>query len=131
MHLKSDIVLKLLASPQILLWNVSACTMWSIQRPVARIEAESGLHPVINQHEKDFTFLRPDDEGLGDAVDQATVTVDQVGHVLCSGEGWRGDGERLDEARWTQRQRWINNESLSVQPSRAERTHRCTANATI
>lgn len=125
MFVKLYIELKLFVSAQIniLLWNVLAHTMRSIQCPPA--EAGSGLHLIthqlhliLNQHEEGwFTFLWPDNEGLGDAVDQATITVDQVGHVLCGGERRCGDGERLDETRWTETQRRIHNESLSVKPS--------------
>lgn len=44
------------------------------------------------------TFLRSDDEGLADGVEQATVSIDEVGHVLGGGERRRADCERLREA---------------------------------
>lgn len=54
------------------------------------------------------TFLRSDDEGLADGVEQATVSVDEVGHVLSGGEERRADGERLRERDQT------HNEPLSA-----------------
>ena len=42
-----------------------------------------------------LTFLGPDDEGLCGPVHQATVPVDQVGHVLSDGQGRGRDRQGL------------------------------------